>query len=282
MIPADRRALLDAALGYTEQSPQFKIIPVDPVTKRPLIKTGTDHVEGASTDPAMIRRWFQRWPDCGIAVVTGEASGVIVIDCDKKHDGEALLRLLESERVLGPLPRLRAVRTRSGGLHLYLAHPGGIRVLSGAGPRSPLGRLLGRRAGVDVRADGGIAVLPPSLGYSWIADDDGPFPPIPPMWLAAIQGEGKPPPRPRRPPIPHDGVDAVGAIVDDIIARHGAIVDGARNDTLYKLGVRLRHADASDGRILDELERINGALVMPPLSEREVQTIARSAARGNR
>jgi hypothetical protein len=134
---------------------------------------------------------------------------------------------------------------------------------------------------VDVRADGGIAALPPSLGHSRIADDDGPFPPIPPMWLAAIQGEGKPPPpRPRRPPAPRDGVDAIGAIVDDIIARHGAIVDGARNDTLYKLGVRLRHADASDSRILDEVERIYGALVMPPLSEREVQAIARSAARG--
>jgi hypothetical protein len=29
MITADRRTLLDAALGYTEQSPQFKLIPVD-------------------------------------------------------------------------------------------------------------------------------------------------------------------------------------------------------------------------------------------------------------
>jgi len=54
MIPANRRALLNAALGYTEQSPQFRIIPVDPTRKLPLIKTGTDHAEGASTDPATI------------------------------------------------------------------------------------------------------------------------------------------------------------------------------------------------------------------------------------
>ena len=40
-----RRALLDAALGYTEQSPQFKIFPAHPKTKRPLIKTGIDHAE---------------------------------------------------------------------------------------------------------------------------------------------------------------------------------------------------------------------------------------------
>jgi len=63
-------------------------------------------------------------------------------------------------------------------------------VRTGAGANSPLGRLLGKRAGVDVRADGGIVVLPPSLGYRWIADDDGPLPPLPPLWLAAIQGAG--------------------------------------------------------------------------------------------
>jgi len=125
-------------------------------------------------------------------------------------------------------------------------------------------------------------VLPPSFGYSWIADEDEPFPAIPPLWLAAIRGEGKPVPRPRRPPVPRDGVDTVGTIVDDIIAKHAAITDGSRNDSLFKIGVRLRHADASNGRILDELERIDGVLVTPPLPDREVQTIARSAARGCR
>lgn len=276
-----RRILLDAALGYTEQSPQFKLVPVDPVRKLPLIKTGTDHAEHASTDPATIEHWIlHRFPECGIAVVTGAASGVIVIDCDKKHDGEVLLRALEG--ALGQLPRLRVARTRNGGLHIYLAYPyDGIRVPNGTGAPSGLGRLLCRRSGVDVRADGGIAVLPPSFGYSWLADEDGPFPPIPAMWLAAIRGEGKPTPPLRRPP-PRDGVDVVGRIVDDIIARHRPIADGARNGSLHKIGVRLRHANASDGRILDELERINSALVIPPLPDREVQTIARNAARGTR
>jgi hypothetical protein len=93
--------------------------------------------------------------------------------------------------VLGPLPRERVVRTQSGGLHVYLAHPyDGIRVPTGAGARSPLGRLPCGAPGVDVRANGGIVVLPPSLGYRWIADDDGPFPPIPPLWLAANPGRG--------------------------------------------------------------------------------------------
>jgi hypothetical protein len=135
-----RRILLDAAYSYLESSPQFPIFPVDPVTKHPLIKLGRDFAEKASTDPAQIARWIlHRFPECGIATPTGAASGVVVIDIDRKHDGEELLAALE--RALGPLPRVRVVRTQSGGLHIYLAHPGGgIRVRTGAGANSPLDR----------------------------------------------------------------------------------------------------------------------------------------------
>ncbi|TMQ10200.1 MAG: hypothetical protein E6J91_27475 [Deltaproteobacteria bacterium] len=238
-----RRILLDAAYSYLESSPQFPIFPVDPVTK------------------------------CGIATPTGAASGVVVIDVDHKHDGEELLAALE--RALGPLPRVRVVRTQSGGLHIYLAHPGGgIRVRTGAGANSPLGRLLDKRAGVDVRADGGIVVLPPSLGYRWIADEDERLPSPPPLWLAAIQGAGDPPPRPRRPTTRTDD-----DIVGDMLGRMSPIADGTRNGTLFRIGVRLRHDGRTESEILDALDRINVMLAAPPLSGREVQKIARSAAR---
>lgn len=129
-----------------------------------------------------------------------------------------------------------------------------------------------------MRADGGIVVLPPTAGYSWIADDDGPFPPIPPRWLAAIQGAGAPPPPARRPPPPKGKEDAI----DDIIARLAPIAEGGRNGALYRIGVRLRHDGRTEVEILDALERINVACVAPSLSDREVQTIARSATRGTR
>jgi hypothetical protein len=270
-----RSVLLDAALGYTEQSPQFKIFPIRPGDKRPLIETGKDHAEHASTDPDVIRHWFARWPDCQIGCATGAASSIVVIDADLKHDGEG--RIVVLERALGRLPRDRVVRTRSGGLHVYLAHPGqGMRVRTGAGATSQLGKLLGELPGVDVRADGGVVVLPPSLGYAWIADDDEPFPSIPPMWLAAIQGAGDPPPTVRAP----RAADAPADTIDDIIGRLSTIGDGDRNATLFKIGVRLRHDGRTDREILDALERINAERVSPSLPEREVRTIARSAARG--
>lgn len=187
-----RRRLLDAALGYSESSPALRVIPVDPVEKKPSIKTGTDHAEHTSTDPQWLARMFGRFPSARLGIVTGWPSGIIVIDADSKHDGEA--RLAELENALGPLPRVRVVRTKSGGLHLYFARPvTPFRISSGAGAKSALGRLLGDREGVDVRADGGFVVAPPTPGYEWIADDDEPFPELPPVWLAAICGMGDPP-----------------------------------------------------------------------------------------
>jgi putative DNA primase/helicase len=271
--PAD---MLDAAYGYVDRCEPWPLFPADARTKRPLIPTGRDHAEHASTDLETIRQWFgERFRGAAIGMPTGAASGAVVLDADRKHDGEELLAALE--RVIGPLPRTRTVRTQGGGLHIYLAHPGGgVRVKSTAGAHGPLGRLLGGRDGLDVRGDGGIVILPPSLGYRWIADDDEPLPPLPPLWLAAIQGAGEAPRRPR----PPRSVRTDDDVVADMLARMTAIVDGARNDTLFRIGVRLRHDGRTESEILDGLERINAALVTPSLSDCELQKIARSAARG--
>lgn len=184
-------AILAAAYGYVDRPAPWPIIPIVAGNKRPAIKTGVDHAEGATIDLATIADWHRRGLLEAIGTPTGAVSGTVVIDVDRKHDGEALLAELEA--ALGPLPRSRVVRTRSGGLHIYTAHPGnGIRVRS-AGPKGQLAKLLGNRAGVDVRGDGGLVVLPPSLGYAWISDDDEPLPALPPLWLAAINGAGDPP-----------------------------------------------------------------------------------------
>jgi hypothetical protein len=269
-----RKALLDAALSYTEQSPQWPIFPVHPLTKRPLIKTGADHAANASTDPEQIEQWLQRWPGCGIGMPTGAASGVVVIDADRKHDGEALLAELEA--VLGSLPRDREVRTQHGGLHVYLAHPrDGARVKSTAGVKGQLGKLLCRRPGVDVRADGGIVVLPPSLGYHWIRDEDDPLPPLPPLWLLALREAGEPPPPAPRPR--HRVYD--GEHRWSPPERGPTIPDSSRNDTLYRRGAMLHLNRATDAELLDDLQRMNAARCSPPLTEREVSKIATSAMR---
>src|SRR5450432_704294 len=111
-------SMLDAALGYVESSPARPVFPA--FNKLPAIKTGADHANGEHMECSIetVRCWWERdFPNAAIGMPTGAASGTVVIDVDKKHDGETLLS--ELEHVLGPLPRVRVVRTQSGGLHVY-------------------------------------------------------------------------------------------------------------------------------------------------------------------
>ena len=56
----------------------------------------------ATTDEAMIRHWWTRWPQANIGGSTGAVSGFIGLDIDPRHEGDARLRDLE--RQCGKLP----------------------------------------------------------------------------------------------------------------------------------------------------------------------------------
>lgn len=96
-----------------------------------------------------MREWFRDERGKGLAVVTGAVSGLVVLDFDGAQGAELLQRL-------GLRPH---VRTGSGGFHVYFPHPGWrVKTCSGAS-RETLGR---RYPGLDVRADGVYALVPPS------------------------------------------------------------------------------------------------------------------------
>src|SRR5690606_3444741 len=93
-----------------------------------------------------------------IAVATGEASGVWVLDVD---DTEALAAI---EHANAPLPRTWTVATPSGGRHYYFRHD--IRCENFKNAVKFAGAL-------DVRTTGGYVLLPPSLHatgnrYRWL------------------------------------------------------------------------------------------------------------------
>ena len=139
--------------------------------KHPRIAGG---LNAASADPEAISRWWTRWPSANVAIRTGAVSGLVVVDIDPDHGGVATLRELVDSH--GPLTRGPVVRTGSGGWHAYFRHPG-QKVRNSAGTR------LG--AGVDVRADGGYVIAPPSRHasgrqYRWDATDE---PPVLDDWL---------------------------------------------------------------------------------------------------
>lgn len=51
--------------------------------KHPRIRNGL-------TDEAIIRRWWNQWPEANIGVVTGRESGLIVLDIDPSRGEESI------------------------------------------------------------------------------------------------------------------------------------------------------------------------------------------------
>ena len=102
--------------------------------------------------PTDIEFWWDRWPEANVGVVTGWVSALVVVDVDPRNGGDATLAALEAEE--GALPATVTSLTGGGGRHLYFAHPTHLV------PSRPLG------GGVDLKADGGVIVVPPSLHAS--------------------------------------------------------------------------------------------------------------------
>lgn len=162
------RALLQAALAYAARG--WRVFPCWWIRedgtcacggkasnckpgKHPLGLAAPHGFEDATTDGDQIRAWWMRWPMANVAVATGAASGLVVVDLDVKpgKDGRAALRAI-AEKVRQPVPRTLVAHTGGGGLHLYFKHPGGH-------IESTCDKIA---AGVDVRADGGYVLAPPS------------------------------------------------------------------------------------------------------------------------
>lgn len=137
-------SLRDAAIGYATLG--WPVFPCRPAAKQPLTLHG---FKDATTDIAIITRWWQRWPEANIGVATG-APGPDVLDVDVK-DGRAGMELFDRARRAGLLRGAAAiVRTPSGGIHLWFS---GTSQSSGAvGP----GRCL------ELKARGGYVLVPPS------------------------------------------------------------------------------------------------------------------------
>jgi hypothetical protein len=84
------RELLRGALTYAGRG--VPVFPCEPGGKSPLTADG--FLE-ATTDEALIRGWWGRWPNANVAIPTGVRSGLLVLDVDAGEgtDSVALLEL---------------------------------------------------------------------------------------------------------------------------------------------------------------------------------------------
>jgi hypothetical protein len=141
---------LQAALVYAARG--FSVIPVRP-DKKPFIKWEPYQKKRATADE--IRAWWRQHPDAMIGIVTGEISGILVVDADSEEAYRKLQELLP-DSIITPICKTPR------GYHLYLIMPKGERI----------GNSVGILPGVDIRGEGGYCIAPPSIngdgkGYAW-------------------------------------------------------------------------------------------------------------------
>ncbi len=156
-------AQLEAALGYASLG--RSVIPLAPGGKLPPSGFSWKRYQSERATPDRIHRWWQRDPTFNVGIVTGQISGIVIIDIDPRHGGLDTMAMLAA--TLG-LPVTPEVATPTGGIHLWYLHPGpGIKIPNSAG-KATSGMDM---PGVDVRGDGGLVVSPPSVRpegtYTW-------------------------------------------------------------------------------------------------------------------
>ena len=118
--------------------------------KEPLTRFG---FKDATTDPNEIRRAFSRLNVAMIGRPTGDVSGILVVDVDIKNGKRGMDWLTANA---DKLPETRSHITESGGLHLVFKMPA-----------IHIGCSKDRlHDGIDIRANGGYVIVPPSPGYS--------------------------------------------------------------------------------------------------------------------
>ncbi|MCP2242734.1 bifunctional DNA primase/polymerase [Lentzea aerocolonigenes] len=220
----------------------WHIFPAVPDAKRPFV----DQWEArATTDPAVIRDFYTRYPRHNVAIATGP-SNLVVVDCDVAKPDEVapdgfnmlgvatgldVLTLL-AERAKATIPPTYAARTPSGGTHLYFLAPKGTALRNTAGT---LGWL------VDTRAHGGYVIAPPSTtpaGRYEITDDR---PPVElPAWL--VQAPAVKPPMAVSAPnqsAPAQRSAYLDAIVRGECAKVAAAQRSRHNKTLFQAALSL-------------------------------------------
>jgi len=206
--------------------------------------------EVASSDGAQVQRWWTSRKSPNVGIATGQGSGLVVLDIDPRHGGNESLAALIAEH--GPLPPTPVCRTGGGGEHYYFAAP--------AEPLQSSAGLLGD--GLDIRADGGMVVAPPSVHasgtpYVWsVSPSDEDLADVPSWLLARVVRTRK----------------------KDLLGK-GPVGEGGRSDWLASRAGHLRGVGFDGDEIEAALALANRSRCKPPLGDDEVHAIAHSIAR---
>ena len=251
---------LEKALEYCRRG--WSVISLKPQSKESAIRWLPYQKRLAAEDE--LRKWWANQPEANVGIVTGQVSGIVVVDLDSPK-AETVLKEL-----LGEIPQTPTVQTGKG-KQLYFAYPG-----------EPIPNKARVLPDVDIRGDGGYVVAPPSIHpngtqYCWIIPPNVPLAPLPKKLLDLLRKPQEIPQREEREPVPtEDKERIVQRLLGKALER---AKPGNRNDTGFWLACQLRDTGLSMKEAKPYM--LEYALKVPqeeePYTEREALASLRSA-----
>jgi putative DNA primase/helicase len=260
-VPQHAELLFTAAVEY--ESLGWSVIPVGN-DKKPLIPWKTYQEKRADFDQIAV--WWDKNPTANVGIVTGLISSLIVLDLDSQA-------AIEQAKKLG-IPKTPVAQTGKG-LHVYLKHPGGT-----------VHNFAGKLPGMDLRADGGYVVAPPSTHpsgavYKWLVSPAGQELADAPRWLLDLITD-KPVQTPEKPQMLVTKSNYAKAGLRREIENVMAATEGQRNNTLNIAALKLGQLIAAGQLERGEVENaLRAAGLDAGLTAGEVdKTIASGIAKG--
>lgn len=202
--------MLHEARRYIEMG--YSVIPLRPGNKEPLIKW-QEFTQRKATDAELLE-WFGSGEN-NIGIVTGGASGFVVVDVDGE-DGLVSANQLSLESSTIAL-------TGKGRQYFYRPPP------------MPLRNAVRLLPGIDIRSDGGYVCAPPSIHpngkrYTWLIGPTAELPDFPSTLMNYVTKESTP------------SISQSSPISGWLSEALKSLAEGNRNDTFARVVGKLHHS----------------------------------------
>lgn len=244
---------LRAALAYAGRL-RWPAFPLKPHSKDPITTHG---FKDATLDEKIIRGWWTRWPDANVGLPTG--IHFWVLDIDPRNGGEESRALLVARH--GALSDTIRQMTGGGGSQWLYAMP----------DQQKIGCHTAVWPGIDVKAEGGYIVAPPSIHPSTGRKYE---------WDTA-----------KRSILEEALVPADAWLIQEIMAATNhqgegerfelpeKILKGAQHKTLFQMGCAMRAKNCGYEEILAALWQVNQNRCEAPGPRANIEKLARDITR---
>ena len=215
---------LPTALQYLRQG--ISVIPSDPKTKQPLF-SWKEYQAKLPTEQQVKAMWT-RYPNAMVSIITGQLSGILVVDCDS---AEAIKKVEDTlpdscEPIIAVSPR--------GGRHYYWQCKNG----KWQSKNSVIEHI-------DIKANGGVIVAAPSRNdkggkYTWLTELSFDKSKLQEMPLA----------------LSNILINTLAIAVPNLVNYQDLFVEGRRDNDLFDLARHLKDAHCPPDYVLQVLTRV--------------------------